>query len=203
MSKLRRSPCQTRVTVWTESERECGNNLGLHPGRQQQQQQQQGVALIVSIILLLLVSLFTAAAIRNASSNEQVMGGVRTAELATQAAEAALRYCEDSVRKFGPVPILAVRSPPAWGVIDNWDSSQSLAYTLPAATLNQAQLGVTYQRLPECMVERLLPSEEIFVITARGFGPEVKALDSGAGTRRPLGAEIWLQSHIEFEKANQ
>ncbi|MGS0756211.1 pilus assembly PilX family protein [Roseateles sp. GG27B] len=174
-------------------------NLGRNSG-----EQQQGVALIVSIILLLLVSLFTAAAIRNASSNEQVMGGVRTAELATQAAEAALRYCEDSVRKFGPVPILAVRSPPAWGVIDNWDSSsQSLAYTLPAVTLNQSQLGVTYQRLPECMVERLLPGEEIFVITARGFGPEVKALGSGVRTRRPLGAEIWLQSHIEFEKQNQ
>jgi Tfp pilus assembly protein PilX len=164
---------------------------------------QQGVALIVSIIFLLLVSLFSATALRSASSTEQVMAGVRTVEMATQAAEAALHYCEESVMKSGAVPILAVQLPPAWAVIENWDGMPGLAFTLPPSTMNQRQLGVTYQRLPECLVERLLPGEEVFVVTARGFGPEVSALGVDAGSRRPMGTEIWLQSHIEFEKQNK
>jgi hypothetical protein len=33
-----------------------------------------------------------------------------------------------------------------------------------------------------------------FVITARGFGPEV-----AAGSGRPQGTEVWLQSTIEIQ----
>jgi hypothetical protein len=32
-----------------------------------------------------------------------------------------------------------------------------------------------------------------FVVTARGFGPEV-----ASGTARPTGAEVWLQSTISL-----
>jgi len=35
--------------------------------------------------------------------------------------------------------------------------------------------------------------DSMFLITARGFGPEV-----AKGTGRPVGSEVWLQSHIEI-----
>jgi Tfp pilus assembly protein PilX len=60
-------------------------------------QPQRGVVLIIALILLVVISLLAVTSVRNAGSTATVAGNVRTTELATQAAEIALRHCESSV----------------------------------------------------------------------------------------------------------
>ena len=64
----------------------------------------------------------------------------------------------------------------------------------------------TYKRPPECMIENIpiikagtstVNNTASYVITARGFGPEVAAAD--ASRTRPMGSEVWLQSHLELQ----
>jgi type IV pilus assembly protein PilX len=204
-------------------------------------QAQRGVVLIVSLILLAVISLLAAFSIRNATSSEAVSGNVRTTQLANQAAEIALRYCEDVVvQTFSPTPTfvvtppplpLAYRSPPYWsekdgsGNLKNWDTSASISagnafqtvptpQSTPAVTTTTAFTtvptsvingSVTYKRPPECMIESMqvqdasgaLNNTSTYVVTARGFGPEVAPAD---GTRsRPQGSEVWLQSTIQIQ----
>lgn len=161
--------------------------------------------------MLVVISLLTTLSIRSATSNEKVSGNVRTTELAKQAAEIALRYCEDSVIQInaGVVTLPATpnlldyESPPRWKSIGNWDAAASDAFLVPKDFVNQATGAETFKREPECMVERMpvvtaggaISNTSTYVITARGFGPEVAADPSRA---RPQGSEVWMQSTIEL-----
>jgi type IV pilus assembly protein PilX len=174
---------------------------------------QHGVVLVIALIMLTVISLLAALSMRNSISTESVSGNVRTGELASQAAEVALRYCEESVIQqvsgtvtFATNPtILAYSATPTWSLTSNWDVNTSPAFVLPAAALNQSGLNSTYRRLPECMVENMpmasasgaLNTTSTYVITARGFGPEVTAVN--AARSRPQGTEVWLQSTIELQ----
>lgn len=182
-------------------------------------QSQRGVVLLITLIVLAIISLLAITSVRNASSSESVSGNVRTTELATQASELALRHCERSllsvlttqqggtssyITTFTSANILNESDPPNWKNLATWDSTSSQVYVLPIALVNQASMTVTYQRAPECMVERmntmlaaatLATNNTSFLITSRGFGPEVAA-DPNRG--RPVGSEIWLQSQIIF-----
>lgn len=188
-------------------------------------QPERGVVLVIALILLVVISLLAVAGMRNAGSSESVLGNVRTTELATQAAEIALRHCESSVLRiqknakgdttsseatypttFTPANILTAASPPHWqDTAGNWDVAPSSAYVVPMSFLNQSGMEVvTYLREPECMVEPLpmltngtVVSTSSFVITARGFGPEVPATDGSRS--RPVGTEVWLQSNIQIQ----
>lgn len=119
-----------------------------------------------------------------------------------------------------PPPQTDPPQPQHWQRADKWDSNDAITasgstpadvYVLPLALLNQASLSkVTYQRPPECVVEKMVvmlggggatvpPKESTntsFLITARGFGPEVAPADSNRD--RPIGSEIWLQSQLIF-----
>jgi Tfp pilus assembly protein PilX len=181
----------------------------------------RGVVLIVALIMLVVISLLATLSMRNAVSTEKVSGTVRTTELAGQAAEIALRHCEQSVVEVVTVAsggtstfsttftlnrILPASSTPQWQSTTIWDSTSTATYVLPLALVNQAGLTVTYRRPPECMVGTLplmlnstgLTSHTAsFVVTARGFGPEVAAANGNRD--RPIGSEVWLQSHIELQ----
>jgi len=182
---------------------------------------QHGAVLVIALVFILVMSLLAVTSLRNAASSERVLGNVRTIELAAQAAELALRHCEASVQDilavaaggasayastFTPANILPVSNPAQWQSIASWDSSPALPYVLPLQLLNQAGMGITYQRPPECMVEpvpvlltgtTVLSTTASYVVTARGFGPEVAAAD--ASRSHPVGSEVWLQSHIQFQ----
>lgn len=175
------------------------------------QKLQRGVVLIIALVLLVVVSLLAATTVRNSGSDEAVAGNVRTVELATEAAEIALRHCEASVLKvlggndayvttFAAVNILDTGIPTQWQLPANWDKKTTAVYALPLSLLNQPDTPITYQRPPECMVEKM-PSVSVgistlYSVTARGFGPEVARADPTRS--RPIGTEIWLQSHIEI-----
>lgn len=187
---------------------------------------QRGVVLIIALVLLVVISLLAVSSLRSAGFSESMAGNVRTTQLATEAAEIALRHCESSILKiqknafgdttsaeatysttFNSANILPATTPPIWQNMTMWDGSSTAVYVLPASLLNQSLLITTYKRFPECMVQ-LLPlmvegnpevkTNSSFVITARGFGPEVAAL-VGSTRVRPVGVEVWLQSHIELE----
>lgn len=187
---------------------------------------QRGVVLIIALVMLVVISLLATLSMRNATSSESISGNVRTTELATQAAEIALRYCEDAVVQINggagtltPLPVIqAFASPPLWsakngsGGLTNWDgNTSSVAPTgpvlvIPDSSINQAGAGVTFKRPPECMVERMRMADttttvtvaKTYVITARGFGPEVAADTGGTRPRPQGGSEVWMQSTIEL-----
>ena len=179
-------------------------------------QAERGIVLVIALILLVIISLLAVTSLRNAGSSESVAGNVRTTELATQAADIALRHCESSAIKItkliaNPSDTSAQATYPTtlveanvqrattadqWKSVSNWDSTTTAVFVLPSTLVGDT---ATYKRPPECMVESLTgvtptgpPAS--FVITARGFGPEV-----AAGTGRPAGTVVWLQSTIEIQ----
>jgi Tfp pilus assembly protein PilX len=184
--------------------------------------EQGGVVLVIALVLLVVMSLLAVTSMRNATSSESVAGNVRTTELATQAAEIALRHCESSaimITKGSPASpnpanytttldstkLLRATTAVAWQTIGTWDGASTSVYVLPSAVVGGS---TTYKRPPECMVESLngataptfsLTATDAFLITARGFGPEVDALANPATRVRPVGTEVWLQSTIEIK----
>lgn len=186
-------------------------------------QTQGGAVLIIVLIMLGLLSLMAATSLRNAQSTESISGHSRTTELANQAADLALRHCEASVIKFMVLSngdansdeaqypttftdahIRPITNPPAWqDAAAKWDTPSQHVFVLPLSLMGNASL---YKRAPECMVEsinRLAPSQtqpdettSNFIITARGFGPEVAP--AGPQRLRPVGTEVWLQAQISL-----
>jgi type IV pilus assembly protein PilX len=184
------------------------------------------VVLIIALILLVVISLLAVTSMRNAGSAESVAGNVRTTELATQAAEIALRHCESAAIQVAkkttdtsdptyydtefPVASIWPIASTQWQSTSTWDTattSSTTTYALPTAKFT-ISTGTTYKRAPECMVELLsggMPdgvasvTPSAFVITVRGFGPEVAAVTGAAPRIRPVGTEVWLQSTIEIE----
>lgn len=170
---------------------------------------QSGVVLVISLIMLVVISLLVVFNMRAATSTETITNNTRIAGLGSQAAEIALRYCETATVQIvsGTVTLASVpaiqdyASPPKWQSLANWDGTRTGVFTLPLTIVNQAGLTSTYQRAPECLVERLplanadntTNTTAAYIITARGFGPEVPS-----GTGRPEGGEVWLQSTIEL-----
>lgn len=188
---------------------------------------QGGVVLIMALIMLVVISMMAVMSVRNASSSEGVNANVRQTQLANQAAETALRYCEDAVLNMvsNGTGIFNITSPPNSSTVafdatyvkdyvvgtptsmvaSNWDSTTATnkILVLPTSTVNRSGITSTFNRAPECMVERTVPVTVTntystnFIITARGFGPEVAA---AASTRsRPTGSEAWLQSSLELK----
>lgn len=177
---------------------------------------QRGVVLIIALVLLLVIALLTLNSMRNASSSENIAGNARTTELATQAADLALRHCEASLlflmggvtpyaTTFVAANVLPATQPPKWqdmSTQSGWDSNTAPVFVLPLALVNQPGMTFdTYRRSPECMVETVsadtTANSVFYVVTARGFGPEVPALIGGVRIR-PEGSEIWVQSNIEL-----
>lgn len=202
------SPFISSLPASAARSRRLGQNVHRRP--------QKGVVLIIALVMLVVISLLATLSIRNAISTESVSGNARTTQLATQAAEIALRYCEEATIQINSgtgtltvtPAILDYVSPPRWITpAANWDGSGSSAsvFIVPTASVNQAGGTVTFNRLPECMVERVpvvtasgvISNTSTYTITARGFGPEVATVD--AARTRPTGSEVWMQSTIELE----
>lgn len=176
---------------------------------------ERGVVLVIAMILLVVLSLISVAAVRSASSTEIAANNARQQGLAMQAAEAALRYCETGAISFmkgtGTLQITPQAQPSSaagtytWQVLSNWDGAGSSA-TPGLRILTDAEVNsVTganaklYKRYPECMVQYQfnVPLDlNRVVVTARGFGPDVPAVD-GSRTA-PKGSEVWLQSFVRY-----
>ena len=177
--------------------------------------------LAVSLIMLMMLSILASVSVRGASSAEQIANQSRQKALAQQAAEAALRFCEQQVQfeldgnpatiGFAPEPA-PVGVPFSWepgaagggrAAMSNWDAWNA-AENPYVATNNLRRVvfaaqgdnfGFEYfRRQPECMSQFITPANNAdFVTTARGFGPDVAAKTNG---NVPQGTEVWLQSFV-------
>ena len=188
---------------------------------------QAGIVLIMALIMLVVISLLAGISVRNATSSEGVNANVRQSQLASQAAETALRYCEDAVITMaaGGTPTVSFSSPPGSTTftfsatyVRNyttttplsmsttvWDSTAASypnsILVLPIESVNRAGITSTFSRPPECMVERLSPSTAS--THTKNFNITARGFGPEVGAAdgsrtRPLGSEVWMQSSLEL-----
>ena len=195
---------------WAMQIPEIRRNASRHIRRQHQ----RGVLLVIVLLMMMALSLLASVSIRGATSNEQIANQSRQKNLAQQAAEAALRYCEgqvqtnalDGTKGFAPqaAPVGAPITY-TWQNMSNWDAISAGVNAFVATgnlktvtfTANgDAGAVVYFKRQPECMAQYLTVADtKVFVTTARGFGPEMGAKDGAI----PVGTEVWLQSLVTMK----
>jgi len=170
---------------------------------------QSGISLIIVLIMVVVIGLTSAAAIRNATSDERVTNNVRMQNLAQQYADAALRYCESELSKADVqrVPTLqeanlvstAFGAAPAWDRTDTWLGGGGAAASLtnlPVLQIKSANSSFRPTTLPQCVAEKqfLEDTKIAYVITARGFSPDYTA---NAGTGATTGGSVvWVQTTL-------
>lgn len=177
---------------------------------------QGGVVLIIALILMIVIGISSALAMRSALFGDLVSHNMRAQNLAFQAAEIALRWCENQVLA-PPVGfnVLDLGDPtPAvnneWQVEANWAAPNAV----PGAVLGDV---VDYETPPDCIVRRMTYNEAygnvdfppdalrpedrgispdflfFFRVTARGYSPDYEVDGDG----NPVsGAEVRLQSML-------
>jgi type IV pilus assembly protein PilX len=143
---------------------------------------QRGFVLAVSLIFLVVMTLLATSAIRKNILDEKLVGNLRSQNLAFQAAERGLRFCEAALdlrmgstsmcqtRVGNTIPFTETSAyPAAWSQPNPWANATSV-------NGNSVMQGVAVQ--PQCIIEKwnvgvdsagvaLLPA---WVITARGVG---------------------------------
>ena len=176
------------------------------------QQSQQGVVLIVVMIMLVIIGLSSAAVMRNALEADLISANVRSEHIATEAAQAALAFCEQQVINQVITP-RAVRvaddhkahwedlsqwlvaepsatdgpfTPPSWPTADPTRDSGSAAKVIGAG-----------MPAPQCIAEFVtINATNVVRVTARGFTPDY-SIDPD--TSQPAsGSAVWLQSTIQL-----
>ncbi len=170
---------------------------------------QGGISLIIVLIMLVVIGLTSAAAIRNATSDERVTNNVRMQNLAQQYADAALRYCETELSKADADRVSTLQEAnlvqtafggaPAWDRTDTWIGSGGAAGSrtnVPELHIKSSNSSFRPTTLPQCVVEKqvLEDTKLAYVVTARGFSPDYTA-DSGTGATTG-GSVVWLQSTL-------
>ena len=63
---------------------------------------QNGFVLVVSLIFIMIMTVFAVTAISRSILDEKVTGNLRSQNMALQAAETALRYCQKNLEETGP-----------------------------------------------------------------------------------------------------
>lgn len=157
---------------------------------------QSGLVLPLVLIFLVIMMLLGTAVIRNVSLEEKMAGNMRNRNLAFQAAEQALRFCERSVqlnnvvadnitiRPEGPFTTGPNAGKEYWDVDSSWGA---LGTEVPRSGSEVSANAAQLQQRPQCIVELMtavvLPvtttsGEQVatgnkkyqFRITARGIG---------------------------------
>jgi type IV pilus assembly protein PilX len=170
---------------------------------------QGGISLIIVLIMLVIIGLTSAAAIRNATSDERVTNNVRMQNLAQQYADAALRYCEAELSKADADRVTtlqeanlvqtAYQAAPAWDRSDTWigaGGASGSRTTVPELQIKSSGSSFRPTTLPQCVAEKqvLEDAKLAYVVTARGFSPDYTA-DAGTGATTG-GSVVWLQSTL-------
>lgn len=176
--------------------------------------------MVMTLILLVVMALGTAVSVRLSLTTDMVGANLRERSIAFQAAESALRYCEERVIKnFSEIPMLVDYSEPYEWMDDKvWQGSASMA--VPRSELGLLQ---TVKYDPQCLFRYLSvdewrkisppepgtvtaesrgfdPERFAFVrITARGFGPQYIPY-TGDDYQTARGSEVRLQSMVRAIK---
>lgn len=184
---------------------------------------QQGIVMVMTLILLTVMAVSTAVAVRLSLTTDMVGANLRARTLAFQAAEAALRYCEEKVTsEFTSLPMLV-----NYQKDEEW--LDEAAWAGPAKLeVPREQLGLpdNIKKNPQCLFRyltiddwrKIAPPEPgtvtaesrgfdadrflFFRITVRGFSPGYqeyaarKANQSLTDYQSAKGAEVRLQSMV-------
>ncbi|WPG37637.1 PilX N-terminal domain-containing pilus assembly protein [Variovorax sp. EBFNA2] len=189
----------------------------MHSGRTRFRQE-RGAVLVITLILIVILSLLGTFAIRNATQSERSINGIRLTEVAREAAETALRFCEQvaifdgdgkdyteysTTGLRGKIIATTIESEldtaAEWRKSASWTGNNVIK--LPAdyynkkpsgSDIDSAQLNIE----PRCLIQKIestsTPKLTGYLITARGFANNAKFDDAtGKSTR---GAESWMQS---------
>jgi type IV pilus assembly protein PilX len=178
---------------------------------------QKGISLIIVLIMMVVIGLTAASAMRSATSGQRVTNNARMDTLATQYAEAALRYCEAQLQipdaNLAPLPVRVNSLKDAniptttfvasgWGQTATWvgvGGASATKTALPSAQFSTAGVSTNVPTTaPECVVERQVigsPTFAVTVVTARGFSPDYEANVNGTTKR---GSVVWLQSILNL-----
>ena len=178
-------------------------------------QRQRGVVLVLTLILVVILSLLGTFAIRNSTQTERSINGIRSAEVAREAAETALRFCEqvaifdgdgknyteygtgpDNLR--GKIIATAIASEAdnnaAWRTEANWIDGSNAIKVPDAYFKTGAETDL--KTSPRCLIQKLettsTPKLSGYLITARGFANN--ALFAPETGKSSQGAESWMQS---------
>jgi len=157
---------------------------------------QRGVTLIISMLMLVVIGIMSVAIMRNATSSDQVANNNRLQAQASQAAQMALRFCEDQLvlDATGKVPpIRPFDTSYNWVDKKNWTTGGGhMAYTL---TANDVSGGTSNFPAvpPQCISEVSKDRTDVYIVTARGFSNDFRA-DASYATKS--GAVVWLQSTV-------
>lgn len=173
---------------------------------------QRGAVLAISLIFLGVLSLAAMYTMRGSILGEQVSKNIRANEVARQAAETALRYCEDEVRRGSAAVIVnqASLALAPGAMPDEWQTRSNLFDDDKATTVPASQLAASGMRdlpvAPRCIVESYnlppAPGEDPrsvgflrpHLVTAVGFSPDYElGADDGPAIS---GSEVWLQSVV-------
>jgi type IV pilus assembly protein PilX len=123
---------------------------------------QRGLVLPIVLIFLVIMMLLGTAMIRNVTLEEKMAGNMRNRNLAFQAAEQALRFCETSVQlgnmtalnlklnAEGPIKTGANAGKNYWELKSYW-ADPNFAVTVPPVSLQSS--GAALASAPQCMVE--------------------------------------------------
>jgi type IV pilus assembly protein PilX len=179
---------------------------------------ERGVVLVMTLILVVILSLLGTFAIRNATQTERSINGIRSTEVAREAAETALRFCEQIAIFDGDgkdyteyattglrgkiiATTIGSESDPvaAWRTEANWIDTSNVIEVPPGyykkdvgANTSESQLKTA----PRCLIQKLetasTPKLTGYLITARGFANNAD-FDPSTGKSKQ-GAESWMQS---------
>lgn len=155
----------------------------------------RGISLIIAMLMLVIIGIMSVAVMRSVTSTDQVATGNRVQTQANQAAQMALRFCEDQLgRPMKKITVYAPATPAAWTIKANWtQGGTSMAYTLQPGDIQGG--GANFPPVaPQCLAEVSPDNTAIYTVTARGFSPDFRA---DSGTYATLsGSVIWLQSTV-------
>lgn len=153
---------------------------------------QSGAILPMLLIGLLVMMFLGFASLHAALLEEKMAANASNQQIAFQAAEHALRFCENQLQlspiaipllKQGPIPVDDADSKPYWEIADSWSNSD-VSVVVPRMNSE----GAVAVMPPRCLVERLqfegdlqyrlqLPQQRpAYRITARGVGASTAAV---------------------------
>ncbi|MGH6647476.1 pilus assembly PilX family protein [Aquabacterium sp.] len=167
------------------------------------------MVLIVALVMLVIIGLTSAAVMRNSLNADMVSQNSRRQTQATQAAQMALRYCENLAINSIPLntyvkAAAAAGTEELWKVFANWPAPSSpVATSSPSATTGLVSVPNSvlapnantstdkFRFAPQCMSQyRTVGSKNLVVVTARGFSSDYQETSG----RTESGSVVWLQS---------
>lgn len=167
--------------------------------------QSRGIALPVTLIFLLVMTIIGVSAIRNVTLEEKMAGNLRSQQLAFEAAEQVLRFCETVAQELstshaafpprlpqGPIADGMHQGKNYWELAENW-RSDAVSIGLPSHIVSSAGLV----KPPRCMIEKMaLNGDYEFVLNPADPLTAYRITARGVGTSSNV--TVFLQSYLRL-----